>query len=478
MEQSGEVSEPEVVVLAGNETENRREGTTETAPVTPTNTRAAELRNSSNKRKRSGLPTLAQKKDLKKLKTASPGQAATTTTPTAGGTRMNDKKKATSIAAATAASAAAKRDAAPPADPFEKMQMFMENQFRNTNENITAISASVSSLNEKCSANTQKLDEVQATSEKNKAELSALYNVIGEKDQQRRNEIFQLQEAVRRISESDQSKIEKEVQKQVEKEVTSSYARVAATPVQKGGSPTRGSVDREARYWTARRSLRLWPVPGKDKDELMDGLDHFLSEKMKIPSGVVFREDVEKVRKIPSGGRFSSVTDEVLIVFRTSMSRDTIASYSRNLGNWIDPSGKPTAGVQLDVPDHLNGVYKDLRIYGGLLRREHGQGLRRQVKFDDTKLTLYMDVKLPNSEEWLRVDRDLAIDARRENDKMSAAMTRRRLTSSTSSADGMETATETTTQERGGKRTETTIPESSTLTRFARPRPNWGKSTE
>lgn len=48
MEQSGEVSEPEVVVLAGNETENRREGTTETAPVTPTNTRAAELRNSSN----------------------------------------------------------------------------------------------------------------------------------------------------------------------------------------------------------------------------------------------------------------------------------------------------------------------------------------------------------------------------------------------------------------------------------------------
>ena len=44
---------------------------------------------------------------------------------------------------------------------------------------------------------------------------------------------------------------------------------------------------------------------------------------------------------------------EVIVLFCDVTTRDRIVSYARNLGPWVDPLGKPTAGVRLDIPAHL-----------------------------------------------------------------------------------------------------------------------------
>ena len=189
---------------------------------------------------------------------------------------------------------------------------------------------------------------------------------------------------------------------------------------------------------------------------------------MNIPPGIVLEQDIESTRRVGGGGRFNGVKDEALVVFQSAAIRDTVCSYARNLGGWIDNKNNPTAGIRLEIPDHLYGMHKDLKIYGSILRTEHGQGLKRHIKYEDTTQALCMDVKLPDTEDWLRVDWAMAKEARAEKERTAAATTRRRLISSTSSNETLET-------ERGGSSTPV-VPTSTTLSKFARPRTGWGDS--
>ena len=65
-------------------------------------------------------------------------------------------------------------------------------------------------------------------------------------------------------------------------------------------------------------------------------------------------------------------------------------------------------GVRIDVPSHLQGVKRVLDEYGYVLKKEIGQEFKRNIKFDDMKRTLYMDICPHDENEWLRVDYDLA----------------------------------------------------------------------
>ena len=399
--------------------------TNTSTPPGPDTTPAAGT--SSSKRKRTANPAATLRRDTKRTKTiAAP--------------KMADKKKAVSIAAATAAAAAASRNTAAATsnsastnDPFEKMQLFMETQFKVTNNNISSISESVATLNERCEQNSSELKEIRKTAEKNSSELAALYGVVGEKDSKRREEIKHLQEAVARIERGGRNgKIVEEVQRRVREEVANSigtsksYAEAAAS----GKRVAHRTMTREADFMRARRSIRIWPVEeGKLEDEAMD----YIREKLKVPTGSVGMSDVEEIRRVPTSGRFSGIKDEVLITFGSVSVRDLVASHARNLGQWIDNNGKPTAGIRLEIPDHLVGVHKDLKSYGAHLRQQHGEGLKRQIKFDDSANSFYMDVRLPNNNEWLRVSGEMAREERSAIERTQAARTRIRLSSNTSS---------------------------------------------
>lgn len=73
------------------------------------------------------------------------------------------------------------------------------------------------------------------------------------------------------------------------------------------------------------------------------------------------------------------------------------------LSTFIDQNRKPLAGIRIDVPPYLSGVFKLLNAFGFHLRRLHGSETKKYIKFDEANLSLYLDVRLPDSDEWLQI---------------------------------------------------------------------------
>ena len=357
-------------------------------------------------------------------------------------------------------------------DPFDRMQKFMETQFKATNLNISTINNAVVKLKDQVDDNSNKL-QVLSTSTRQAAEASALeiaslHKKIEAKDVARKEEIERLRKTVSELPPA------------------RSLAQPATSPDLSSTRPLYSDVARdrkalappslssfEEKYWTARRSLRLWPVEGQNKHDLVRNCLEFLGDKLSIPCDAVSDYDLEAIRRVHSG-RQSQIKAEISVLFSSVAIRDMVASFSRNLGNYVDSSNKPTAGLRLEIPDALGGVHRDLKRYGGELRKIHGEGLKRNIKFDDTALTFFMDVRLPLAEndDWMRVDWHMAKDYINQNLRQTAATTRRRLASSVSSDQADDVAMEE--NDRATDPARPTIPISSTLEKYSRPRPGWG----
>ena len=192
-------------------------------------------------------------------------------------------------------------------------------------------------------------------------------------------------------------------------EHTDSYAAAASkkgpfNPDNKTPSKKGSSQDDEW-FWAARRKLRFFPIPGQTNEDLLDGLDDFIIQKLRIPAGVLDKEDVIYVRKVRSANK-SKVSDELLVCFKNVQVRDLVQSYARNLAGWVGGDGKPTAGLRMKIPERLIGSFKALEQYGHVMRSKKGPNFKRHIKIDDTLLCLYMDVFLPKNKEWIRVDMD------------------------------------------------------------------------
>ena len=78
------------------------------------------------------------------------------------------------------------------------------------------------------------------------------------------------------------------------------------------------------------------------------------------------------------------------------------------LAPFIDDSGKPTAGMRIEVPSHLQRDFRILFKFGQTLRAKHGAGTRRHVKFDDVERTLFLNARLPGDDAWSRISVDVA----------------------------------------------------------------------
>ena len=231
-----------------------------------------------------------------------------------------------------------------------------------------------------------------------------------------------LEEAQRRNMEEVRYKLDKlsgtrdEIEPVTDEQKAPSYAGAAALPAAACKVAVPAKSDNW--YWDARRCIRFNPIQGDTQEQMLAGLDDFVINKLKIPTGVMNKDDVTYVRRVKSSRR-SKIKDELLVCFATVEARDLVQSYARNLGEWIDPNGQPLAGMRMQIPERLLGDQKTFEQYGHNMWKKHGKQFKRHIKLDDSSLTLYMDAFIPKIKKWIRIEIDVA---REDNSKRKARM--------------------------------------------------------
>ena len=149
---------------------------------------------------------------------------------------------------------------------------------------------------------------------------------------------------------------------------------------------------KEDKFWQCRRSLRLWPVP-QANDE---GLRIFLKDKLSMDDSfidqdmgdVVIRRNVERRPKNK---------DEVCVEFENKQIRDRIKAQGPNLANFGDE-----AGMRLQIPDSLQKDFKALMAVAYDMKKRNKE-LKRNVKFDEETLGLFMDIQTGKDGDWKRI---------------------------------------------------------------------------
>ena len=158
----------------------------------------------------------------------------------------------------------------------------------------------------------------------------------------------------------------------------------------------------DEQYELARRTLRLWPVNDEDDTKTHREAIRFVRTKLKVDESDCRDVDFIRVRRTQQA-RKAAIQHEVAVTFLDKHVRDVVAAHGKNLSDFVDSNGRPTAGMRIEYPSHLGRVFRDLDWYGREMRIRHGQGTRRNIKFNDDESTLYIDVCLPREEQWHRI---------------------------------------------------------------------------
>ena len=243
---------------------------------------------------------------------------------------------------------------------------------------------------------TKRLDNVDDNLSGLKSKLGTMENKLDGVDNTVKNNSTKLTAHEKAINGNKQS-IE-EIRSELKKMAASKDAVPPAAP---NGNPMTND-----NYTKARRSLRIWPVLGTSSQELWTSAGTFMRYKLDL-EGRIANSMIESITRvdIPSG---PGAVNEVLIRFRDIAARDMVMGTAAKLANCIDNDGKPTAGIRLEVPPHLQADFRTLFRLGQSLRSRHGQGTRRHVKFNDDDQSLFLNVKLPDDEHWSRVSVQMA----------------------------------------------------------------------
>ena len=192
-------------------------------------------------------------------------------------------------------------------------------------------------------------------------------------------------------------------------------AVASSVPASMWGAVTDKGERETKQYWRSRRSAKFFPVDGEDEDELRTSLQLFFKQKLCIPDGDVREEEVEQVRRLRMRRGRQNV-GEVLVLFSDIETRDRVTSYARNLAQFIDIAGKPTAGIRFDIPDHLHGVHKTLLQYGHALWVKHNKdtNFKHNIRHDDAEMTFCLDMKFPRRQDWITVSYTRALADRKQ----------------------------------------------------------------
>ena len=97
-----------------------------------------------------------------------------------------------------------------------------------------------------------------------------------------------------------------------------------------------------------------------------------------------------------------------MVYFDTKQDRDAVKALAPNLANFKHEE----AGMRLQIPDHLQKDFKALMNLSFDLKKKHPD-VRRNVKFDEDCLGLYMDMQLEKEGSWRRTRPDHARQAAR-----------------------------------------------------------------
>ena len=94
---------------------------------------------------------------------------------------------------------------------------------------------------------------------------------------------------------------------------------------------------------------------------------------LEVPGQVTKALNIVQIEKVEQARR-SRVQNKVKVVFATSRERDLVQSYAANLAK---QGGR--AGIRMEVPEHLRGLFKLFEAHGASLRKKF-PGLRRSIK--------------------------------------------------------------------------------------------------
>ena len=206
-----------------------------------------------------------------------------------------------------------------------------------------------------------------------------------------------------------------EMQKTIERIEAKNELPRQASSLSDGRIAAGGSSSLADKYSFARRSLRLWPVPGGSDTEVRREALRFIHSKLLVPETACSDSKVVRVRRTRQPRRKNAnVNNEVLITFDDRLTRDDVASHGRNLAGYVNDRGVATAGMRMNYPDHLSEDFRVLEWYGAEMRRMHKEGTKRNIKFNDDVSGLCVDVKLPTDEEWYRVTPEMARDLKKK----------------------------------------------------------------
>ena len=138
--------------------------------------------------------------------------------------------------------------------------------------------------------------------------------------------------------------------------------------------------------------------------------------------GDVTENDIETIRQLKNPSK-SRICDEVLVIFKGVAVRHTIARSAPNLTK-ADPINGTKPGIRLEIPRSLLPTFKLLERHGYQLRSCHGPELKRHIKFDDSIMDLFLDVRLPGETP------DVVQSLKKENYERQIARHRPRLSAS------------------------------------------------
>ena len=288
---------------------------------------------------------------------------------------------------AAPAMASSGNDGARPKSMFEQFKEYMDGQFVDLKKEIkTEVTVSVTKLTDQVNANSASIKRIET-------ELSTALD----------------------------SRVAEVVSRELKKSNPLS-ARLPHDP-----TLSRGTGPEAAGYWRARRAIRCWPITCTDSN-LWGTVGDFFHLTLQIPTSKLQQTSVETIRRVHSKRREDQrIKDEVIVTFCDVATRDLVYSYANSLARFRGEQSPP--GIRIEIPEHLSGVFKVLHEYGSMLRRSLGEGFKRNVRFDDQKLSLYIDVLIPGDTLWTRIDFDVAAEEVEKRRKSAAAGARERLSS-------------------------------------------------
>ena len=100
----------------------------------------------------------------------------------------------------------------------------------------------------------------------------------------------------------------------------------------------------------------------------------------------------------PTGStRPANIKNEYSVTFTLKAVRDAVRGAASRLGACAEP-----CGIRLEVPDFLQADFRALENIAFRIKRKH-PNMRRNVKLDDDRLGVIMDIKVSENAEWSRI---------------------------------------------------------------------------